>query len=330
MTRLAPLAAALSIFGLLAWLVLSRVQAPAPDGDSVRLVERPAGSTAPCSERLGWRMGRVDPGFEVDVDEARAAVVEAVSLWEEAADRPLFTHDPEDGFPIRLVHDERQVRAEERRRREAELAAERRRLEARSRELSARREELAAARDDHDHRVRELRSRLSEYNADVRRTNEGGAATEEAIDELRRSEEALRRERRQLEEERRSLADRERQLRHEEERLERLIDAYERRAEDVEREFPSAPVEAGAYREAVREEGAGEVPIRREIRVYRFTSRDDLVRVLAHELGHAQGLGHTATPGSLMSERYGDRESAGPPALAPADLELLRERCSGS
>ena len=35
-----------------------------------------------------------------------------------------------------------------------------------------------------------------------------------------------------------------------------------------------------------------------------FDDRSDLVRVLAHKLGHALGLGHYTNPGSIISQEY--------------------------
>ncbi|MES2214229.1 MAG: matrixin family metalloprotease [Patescibacteria group bacterium] len=58
------------------------------------------------------------------------------------------------------------------------------------------------------------------------------------------------------------------------------------------------------------------------INIYEFTSRAELVRVLAHELGHALGLDHNSNPDSIMY--YLNQSENG--ALTPedsADLEAL-------
>src|SRR5689334_18132638 len=65
------------------------------------------GSEVPCAAPLAWRVARVDREFGLDVERATEVVRQAADLWQGAAARPLFRHDPTDGFPIRLVYDER-------------------------------------------------------------------------------------------------------------------------------------------------------------------------------------------------------------------------------
>lgn len=83
-------------------------------------------------------------------------------------------------------------------------------------------------------------------------------------------------------------------------------------------------VEAAAYRTLVVEGHGGPVRIRSEIRVYRFKDGDDLVRILAHEFGHALGLPHVEAQGFVMSASYGPGE--GVPSIHPVTLARL-ERC---
>jgi len=72
----------------------------------------------------------------------------------------------------------------------------------------------------------------------------------------------------------------------------------------------------------------------REIEIYEYSSFSSLVAVLAHELGHALGLGHNNNPQSVMSPSSEQRDedssvstSGTSISLSTDDISALRTQC---
>jgi hypothetical protein len=74
-----------------------------------------------CDTPIPWSLGAVDPRFGLEEWQVRAAVEEAVAVWERAAGRRLFVEQPQGGMPIDLIYDERQQRLVERMQEEERL-----------------------------------------------------------------------------------------------------------------------------------------------------------------------------------------------------------------
>ena len=67
--------------------------------------------------------------------------------------------------------------------------------------------------------------------------------------------------------------------------------------------------------------------VNRELTVFTFGSYEELVHLLAHELGHSLGLGHLYTQEALMHESYRHHDVTYPPRLHKADLVALNRAC---
>jgi len=332
-TRIAVSCAVLSTFGVATWIASSD-RTSDPLAASVRtdrdaaVQETAEGSVLPCDVPLVWRVTRVDEEFGFSAAEARAAVQEAAWVWEQASSTPLFRHDSIEGFPIRLVFDARQARAQERRRRRAILDSQLDTLTAAREELALRNEEHARERAALEARLSDLDRRIEEHNAEVAGWNRQGGLPEGRAREIQAVGDALDSEKREVEREVRRLDRGMSSLERDRRRLDRRLHEHARRVEGFAREFPPTYSQWGLYREAIHDEAGETRSVSREIRIFRFQSQEDLVAVAAHELGHALGLGHSATTGALMSgERDRVGGSLGPTALAPTDVEAFRALC---
>jgi len=298
------------------------------DGDRGSTTILPEEGVRRCEAPVRWSLAEVDPRFGLAVADARSAVEEAASLWEAAAGRRLFQADSAAGLPIRFVYDARQARANERVRLE-------RAFRDLDRTLEYRRVSLRQDRDRHNEdgaryeaRARSFEVALAEHNQRVREWNGAGASPGAVAEELREAEEALERTQAELAAQLQELRAWEQRIRAEAEDLASALEERNREADRIERDFPLARVESGAYREVVRQDATGRVAVGPEIRVHLFVTRQELIGVLAHELGHALGLQHETGAEALMNAEH-ERESRTRTAvrITPADLAQLRARC---
>lgn len=318
------MAAALA-FVLFVDLDLDRLES-GPDGAPPRTAE---GSAVPCQVPLSWRVGRVDPGFRVSRADVAAAVSRAAALWHTVTGRTLFRRDPRNGIPIDLEYGRRQSDLQDHvRSREAveslqeELRATRQQLRKRGARLQAERERLAR-------RQEALNRRVSRYNRRAERLNSGQGATRTEVRELQRTRRELESERDEIESLRREIEERERRLRQDQQEFRRRIGEFEGRVEELASEPRPAPTIAGYYNEKVTTLSDGRVSVSdRSITVFRFADREALARIIAHEFGHALGLGHGGDSTSVMAETaVDDAGRGGILSVTPSDLEMLRARC---
>lgn len=241
---------------------------------------------APCTEPITYAITTYDERFDISRADFEAAVAEAASVWNLEAGKILIEKREDGEVAVGLQYDERQFATEvgEVIEREQETYQ---RLKAEVDSLKERYNTLAEA---YERDAAAFERRADRYQEEVVKWNAQGGAPPNEYAALEREQQALNREEARLN---RVVAD-----------VNELADSIQESVNRLNTLAARTNAKVDVYNEAVGHDFDQGNYIEDEngkrITIYEFSNRKELVRVLAHEFGHALGLEHTDDPDSLM------------------------------
>ncbi|HMA78942.1 MAG TPA: hypothetical protein VKP88_07500, partial [Candidatus Paceibacterota bacterium] len=228
-----------------------------------------------CPVPVAYQLAEIDESFSITTLEARSAITDAVTLWEEAAERDLFVYDEQADLRVAFVFDDRQATADAQASQEARLdavARENESLRQTITELQSTYERLEVAFTE---RKEAYDSALAAYNQEVRQVNDQGGADTDTFVELEAKQQSLEVEADTLREQAVELNAVAEQLNSLSSEGNELVERYNQEVRQYNAEFTGGE-------ESTQGDYTGDA-----ITIYKFSNRNELVTVLAHEFGHA-------------------------------------------
>lgn len=221
----------------------------------------------PCSKPIGYKIGIIDPKFNLKETEFASRIDAATKIWEEPLGRDLFTFDPSASLTISMVYDVRQSFSNQ----ISELQD----------ELKNQKETLNPQVADFKARSIAFNQQVTNLNNEIEYWNSRGGAPKEEYEKIKSKEEELKSEAQKLNQLAASLN--------------QLASDYNVNVNDLNQTIGSFNAEL----EERPEEGIykGETDT---IEIYFNNSQNELIHTLAHELGHVLNLEHIQNPKAIM------------------------------
>ena len=273
-------------------------------------------TTKACDDPISYRIGQVDERFGLSREEFGVAANMAAAMWNKPLGHDLFQQDVKGVIEINLVYDYRQEATDKLKKLNYNIDQTKTSYEDLKANFEKLKSEYERKKETLDSDFASYNSRIAAFNKDVEYWNRHGGAPENV--------------RRRLDSEKDEFNPLRADLQSRQDDLRRLTETINSVVIVINEIATNINLDVVNYRDTGKAlgsefcEGLYEYDKgRQSITIYQFDNNYRLVRVLAHEFGHALKLDHSNNPDAVMYHviRSDSLE------LSPDDIAALRGRC---
>ncbi len=270
----------------------------------------------PCKQPITYSLGLFDTRFGISQERFLKAVRDAEAMWEGVTDKELFTYAPEGSLKVNLVFDYRQEATIKMQELGLSVDDNQASYDALTAKYKALKQEFLERQISYNALVNEIERRSEAYNAEVAEWNKRKGAPRDVSARLNAESASLKREVERI----RSV---ESELRKLQDDINALVTVINQVANNINASAEAFNRIGKARGEEFTEGLYTSDQSGQRIDVYQFNDSEKLVRVLAHELGHALSLEHVEDPKAIMY-RLNQGVNTSPTA---ADISVLKAQC---
>lgn len=250
----------------------------------------------PCTSPIRYSLGTIDTRFALTKNQAEADIKKAISIWEKAIDKNLFvyaTSTEKVDLQINFIYDSRQAMTKKLAGINSDITATKSMYDDLNQSYQNLTKTYAKDKIKLESQIESYKIAQEKYQTEVSYWNQRGGAPEKEHAELEKIRQDLTSQQNTLIQEEKDLNISIEQINKDAivlndwaKTLNLNVKKYNTIGGATEREF-----EEGEYVSSI----AGQ-----KINIYQYSNQTKLIRVLAHEFGHALGLEHVENPAAIM------------------------------